>query len=338
MGFLKKLRCTALLLGFLALPATAGQGEQITATDFLPHKATTEKSNETWSYQFVFDNGTKAFMNIAELYVPGSGRKLGCDLSVWNFKGKSYSVGRQYPPERLKTGSSPAQISIKGEYVLTGLPSKGHRVFFTASKGGDFLLDLTFDSAVKGLKLPGGAAKIGSESYTQFLHIPYGRVSGKLAINGDTVQVKGRAMMDHSIQTAQATDLARRVITFFQNSQSEAFAARLGISKSGELFGYAVKLEGGKPQLVTATEITDDGAKYTGEKFPKGTLEIKWSDGSSTSFSVAKVQEKFSMLNNFDGWLAKKAAKVMMGGEPFFYRGRSKTAEGKTVDWSVMGL
>lgn len=338
MEFLKKLSCAAILLGFLALPAFAAQGASITATDFFPHKATTEKSNETWSYQFVFDNGTKAFMNIAELYVPGSGRKLGCDLSVWNFKGKSYSVGRQYPPERMKTQNVPAQISIKGEYVLSGLPSKGHHVLFTASKGGDFLLDLTFDSAVRGLKLEGGATKIGSESYTQFLHVPYGRVSGILAINGDTVQVKGRAMMDHSVQTAQATDIAKRVITFFQNSGSETFAARLGIGKNGELFGYAVKLEGGKPKLLLPKEITDDGAKYTGEKFPKGTLEIKWDDGSATAFSVAKVQEKFSMLNNFDGWIAKKAAKLMMGGEPFFYRGRSKTAEGKTVDWSVMGL
>ena len=44
------------------------------------------------------------------------------------------------------------------------------------------------------------------------------------------------------------------------------------------------------------------------------------------------------MLENFDGWFAKKAAKIMLGGEIFFWRGRSQNASGLVFDWSITGI
>ena len=107
--------------------APAGSARNLTADDFMPHHSNAKEFNETWSYQFVFDNGTRAFVNYSTLYIPGSGKKIGCDMSFWNFKGKSYAVGRQYPPERLKAIKEKTTIDIKGEYAMENKPGKGHR-------------------------------------------------------------------------------------------------------------------------------------------------------------------------------------------------------------------
>lgn len=318
--------------------AAAETGKPIQKKDFFPHSATTEKFNESWSYQFIFDNGTKAYMNIASLHIPASGRKIGCDLSFWNFKGKSYSVGRQYPKERLVTQKEKNRITIKEEYILENLPGKGHRVFFKTSKNGDFLLDLNFASAFQGIASLNNTEKLGKESYTQFLHIPYGRVSGIIAYNSDTLKVKGYAMMDHSYQTDQPTEIAKRIITFSTRHSNTPFSGKIGIDKNNKLFGYAIKFSAGNKTILKPASLMVNGKAYTGDQFPTGTLEIVWDDNSKTLIQANKPQQKFSLLNNFDGWLAKKAAKVMMGGEPFFYRGQNKDSEGRIIDWSISGL
>ena len=94
------------LLAVMAVFTSAGevtspQGavRNLTVGDFMPHPNVGNDFNETWSYQFVFDTGTRAFVNYALLQVPASGQKVTCDMTFWNFKGKTYTVGRQYPPE-----------------------------------------------------------------------------------------------------------------------------------------------------------------------------------------------------------------------------------------------
>ena len=179
--------------------APSGADRALTVNDFMPHKALTKEFNEIWSYQFVFDNGTRAFVNYSLLHVPGLGRKIGCDLSFWNFKGKTYSVGRQYPPERLVANKEKATITIKtDEYLLENKPGQGHHVLYSADKGGKFLLDVTFESAVPGMVPGDGIWTYGDQKFAQYIHIPYGRVTGKIAYNEDTVTVKGYAYMDQT--------------------------------------------------------------------------------------------------------------------------------------------
>ena len=130
--------------------APQGAARNVSVDDFMPHSNSAKDFNETWSYQFVFDNGTRAFINYSTLHIPGAGKKVTCDMSFWNFKSKTYTVGRQYPPERLKADKAKASIDINGEYAMEHKPGKGHRVLFSADKGGKFLVDVTFESAEVG--------------------------------------------------------------------------------------------------------------------------------------------------------------------------------------------
>lgn len=330
--FIRTLLCAATLCASFASATTVD--------DFMPHQNTTKEFNETWSYQFVFDNGTRAFINYSTLYIPGTGKKIGCDLSFWNFKGKTYTVGRQYPPERLVANKAKATLDIKGEYVMENKPGKGHRVMYSADKGGKFLLDVTFENAENGISASNHIWKVGNEKYAQYVHIPYGRVSGKIAYNEDTLTVKGYAYMDQTWQTQQATDMAVRTINFSASTRSPMYAGRLSIAKDGKVMGYAIYNGPEGNKVITPKSIKDDDKDYNGKNFPKGTLNIEWNEAGipALTFSVAKTLQKASILDKVEGWFAKKAFKIAAGGEVLFYRGRSEFAPGKKLDWSITGV
>ena len=284
--------------------APAGAVRNLTANDFMPHQNSAKEFNETWSYQFVFDNGTRAFVNYSTLYVPASGKKVGCDLTFWNFK-----------------------------------PGKGHRVYFTADKNGKFFLDLTFESAEQG-KVPGdGIWKIGNEKFAQYIHIPYGRVSGRIGYNEDTISVKGYAYMDQTWQTVQAIDIAGRSINFSTNTRSPLYAGRISLTPKGTPFGYALYNGNEGMKVAMPSQIKEGTDTYSGKKFPKTELTIEWKDGTpALKFPVNKTYQKASLLDKVDGWFAKKAMKIAAGGEVLFYRGRSDGNNGKKIDWAVTGV
>lgn len=334
----------------LVLIALAGAGAAVqvpqgatratTANDFFRHPQSAKKYNELWGYQFVFDNGTKAFVNYSWMYLPQQGNKVGCDLSFWNFKGKSHSVGRQYPTERFKEDRASSTISIKDEYAMQNLPGKGHRVYFTADKGGRFLVDVEFIQATPGLVPGNGEFQVDGHRYGLYVHIPYGRVKGKIAYNNDTIEVQGYGYMDHAWQTDQATELAARYMAFSTASSKKFMAGRIGLTSSGEPFGYSIYRENGQSQITFAKEVMDGESAYNPKKgFPKNVF-IHWTQPEVPvlSFDASKRQQKFSILSNFDGWLAQKAARFMMGGELLFIRGRSSSSLGHPVDWAFTGF
>ncbi|MCQ2062658.1 MAG: hypothetical protein MJY99_04910 [Fibrobacter sp.] len=324
-----------------AVDVSAPKGTERTlgVSDFMPHENSAKEFNETWSYQFVFDNGTRAFANYSKMYVPGSGKKIGCDLTLWNFKGKTHTVGRQYPPERLVADKAKATIDIKGEYKMEGKPGKGHHVLFTADKGGKFFLDLTFDSAEQGKVIGDGVWKVGSEKFAQYVHIPYGRVSGRIGYEGDTIQVKGYAYMDQTWQTVQAIDIAIRSINFSTNARSPMYAGRISMAEGGKLMGYAIYNGPEGSKVLLPSQVKDGDEVYNGKKFAKNAITIEWqNDIPALAFNVSKTYQKASLLDKVDGWLAKKATKLMAGGEVLFYRGRSDGTNGKKIDWTITGV
>ncbi len=327
--------CETVLADVKSPEATA---RSVQKSDFLAKAMKSEKSTESWTYMFVFDNGTKAFINYATLNIPTSGKKIGCDISFQNFKGRQHSVGRQYPLERYTEDASKARISIKDEYIMEGMPGKGHRVLFSANKNGKFLLDVTFKSA-SAAKVPGnGKWKISGNDYGEVVLIPYGRVSGKIAYNEDTLEVKGYGYLEHTWQGGNATDIAKRAFNLSEATRG-AYAGRIGISTDGEPFGYVLHKTSDGTAVLLPKKILEGDKTYSGSEFPKSAFRIVWKNSADTLLiDMSKPRQKFSMLENFDGWFAKKATKLMLGGEIFFWRGRSKSADGLVFDWSLTGF
>ena len=308
-------------------------------SDFFAKAMKSEKSTEAWTYSFVFDNGTRAYVNYATIIIPTSGKKIGCDIAFVGLKGKNSNIGRQYPLERFSEDKSKVRISIKEEYLMENKPGKGHRVLFTANKEnfGSFLLDVTFSSAHKGMVPGNGNWKVGDNQYGSAILIPYGRVSGKIAHDKDTLEVKGYGYMEHTWQSGNATDIAVRAFNLSEATKG-TYAGRIAIDKKGNPFGYLLQQTTDGTQILFPKRIVADGKDYNGKNFPKSPLQVLWQNAPDTlTIDMTKPRQKFSMLENFDGWFAKKATKLMLGGEIYFWRGRSK-ANGNVFDWSITGF
>jgi hypothetical protein len=302
------------------------------ANDFFRHPQGGAKNySESWDYVFVLDNGAKAYVSYTWMNVPGSGQKIGTQFSIWNFKGKSASVGRQYPTERFKEDKSKNIINIKDEYLMENLPGKNHRVLFTANKNGKYFLDLKFTSADETQILGDGIFNINGQKYGLYVHIPYGRVEGRIGINGDTISVKGYGYMDHSWLTDAATNMIARSL-LFTGSNTNRIAGRINISPKGEAFGYAIT----NKEPVLPAGIFEGENAYNSKRFPKE-LEIKWKNEEIAPLKFeAKHQEKFSILANADGFLERQLIKSTMG-EIFYLRGRSQTEHWGRLDWILSG-
>jgi hypothetical protein len=315
----------------------AGEVRKTSTADFFRHPQKGDKYNEMWSYVFVLDNGAKVYVSYTWMYVPTQGFKIGTDFSIWNFKGKSYSVGRQYSTDKFTEDKNANSIYINNkDYSMEKAPGTGHRVVFSANKNGRKFLDVTFTSAVSG-QVPGdGVFNVSGEKFGLYVHIPYGRIKGRVGIGEDTLEVQGYGYMDQAWQTEKPTEMSARMITFSMPSSKEFIAGRIGITKNGLPFGYAIHHSENTSKIIFAESVFESEKKYNPKSFPKD-LTFVWSNPDVPPLQFeAKAQETFSILSNFDGFMERNAVKLALG-ELRYRRGRSATELGK-LDWVIAGF
>jgi len=323
--------------GISAVNNPTGADRKATVEDFFRHPQKSDKYNEMWSYVFVLDNGTKIYVNYTWMYVPTQGFKIGTDFSIWNFNGKSHSVGRQYSTDKFIEDKSANSISInKGDYLMENAPGAGHRVLFSANKNGKKFLDVAFTSAVSGMVPGDGVFEVSGNKFGLFVHIPYGRIKGRVGIGEDTIEVSGYGYMDHAWQNEKPAEMATRMLTLSMPQSKSFIAGRIGITKSGLPFGYTIHHAENTSKVVYAASMLENEKNYNPKAFPKN-LTIIWSDADIAPLKFeAKPQETFSILSNFDGFLERNAVKLALG-ELLYKRGRSQTELGK-LDWIIAGF
>jgi len=324
------------LLPLLFLVSLAfGQESVGEVGDFFRHPNNSKNYSESWDYVFVLDNGAKAYVTYTWL---NSSDEVGTQFSIWNFKNKSANIGRIYPKARYSENKATNLISIKDEYKMENLPGKNHRVLFTADKNGKYFLDLKFTSAQTS-KIPGnGVFDVDGQKYGLYVHIPYGRVEGRIGINDDTVAVKGYGYMDHSWTSTEATNMVARSFVFTTTTlekNANKIAGRVNVSPKGAVFGYAIPvIDGGLAEPVAPVQILDNGSNYSPKKFPSN-VEIKWKKEEIPPLSFAAAyQEKFPLLSSLG---LPKIVISAKGGEIYHLRGRSKTDSWGRVDWALSG-
>lgn len=318
-----------------------GPVRSVQAEDFFRHPQNSKEYNEVWSYQLVTDDGAKVWATISYMFVPTQGTRVGTDLGIFNFKGQNYSVGRQFPSARFSEDKKANVINIKNEYLLEGLPGVGHRVYFTTEKNQGFFLDIRFTETILG-KVPGdGIFHVNGHRFAYYLHIPWGRFEGRLGVGKDTISVRGYGFMEQFWQTTQATKVASRSIVLSSPNRNKILAGRIlvGIAPTPNYFGYVLQGNGPDLQVLLPATIQSNGEDLTGRSGFPGPLQISWTNESIPPliFDASKRQQRFSILSNFDGWLEKRAIRMMMGGELLFLRGRQPSNFG-TLDFTLTGL
>jgi hypothetical protein len=308
-------------------------------TDLKPHHSGSKTYNEFWTYHFLLDGNVQAVLNFSRVNL-GSFKApvCGADLTLMGFKGKNWSVAREYDKKNFVFTDSSQGLNVHENIWFSGkLPESHHVHFATAKKNVSYFLDLDFTDILPGRVWGDGMFKFGGGDMVGiFIHIPSAAVKGRLGINGDTVAVQGRAYMDHTFQTDLAPDLVGAGFRYVaQEGPAEAgYFLDPAPKFERQPVGYGLKLVNGELALrkPAALKVISAAKSVGGSKVPTS-LEIAFQDGSKTVLNRSEDRLQQSVLHEFSGF-SKMAIKSFMGGEIFTFRGLGTIAGGRPMAYS----
>ena len=330
--------------GALAAPVASmshpvGVDRELNVDDFFRHPKVGARFNELWFYAFVFDSGEKAYVGFSIMNPPVIGSKCGAELSIHNFRGRNYCVARGLPQSELRQNRADQTIRIGEKFHMKGLPGTGHHVSYETEKNEGFLLDVTFSSSIKGKVRGDGIFRSGETQYAQYIHIPYGRVSGTLRVGSHSKQVNGYGYMEHTWQNVLVSKLATHAIQVFGKGAMPVGRTIIGSKHySNHPFGYSLDISSEEALVVFPKSVSGNSHPLTYQSPVPDRYSIDWLLPSiKSSFLIRADQEKYFALSTVDGLLKKKAAKVALGGELVFYRGNITTDQ-DVMAYNVMGV
>lgn len=328
------------LIAALALSAAAGvqppAGDLRAATlaDLKPHPQPSKTYNEFWTYQFYFDNNVQAVLNFSRVNA-GTFKSpvCGSDLGLMGFRGKNYVVAREYDRSNFVFDDAQNKLSVHENIWFKGKPPEEHCIHFaTTKKGVSYYLDLKFSDMTPGKVWGDGVFKEGGDVVGIFVHIPYAKVKGRLAINNDTMEVSGRAYMDHTYQT----DLAPKIVKAGFRYVSLDGPLNTGYYMqpvSGTLpIGYGLKEEGGTTKLLKPARLTALGSTELLDMPVPTPLQIDLQDGTKNILKREDNRYRISFLAEFN-WLEKRAIRAVMGGEVKTFKGVGKLDDAQRVSY-----
>lgn len=343
-GILHRLVPLALASALFAAEAAAGEVRTpsgglrpSTLADLKPHPSGSKYYNEFWTYHLFLDGDIQAYLNFSRLNL-GSFKKpvCGADLAVLGFKGRNFTAAREYDKRNFRFQDSLHRLQVHEDIWFSGALPETHRIHFdTRKKGVSYFLDLEFSSILPGMIWGDGMFRMGSENVGIFIHIPRARVKGRLAINGDTLDVTGIGYMDHTFQTDLAPSLVRAGFRYIaQNGATEVGYFLVPDSKYGSApVGYGLREQGGAITLLRPASLTAvESGKSMGVKVPTR-LEIVYQDGTKAVLDRRSDRLAQSTLHEFSG-LTKLAIKGFLGGEIFTFKGLGTLNASKTVGYN----
>ncbi len=305
----------------------SGDLRESSFADLKDHPIDSKTYNEFWTYQFFLDGGTQIILNYSRANL-GSFKDpvCGADVSFIDFKGKNYSVAREYPKKNFKWNSANQGLNVHKDIWFKGPLPQSHEVYFSTRKNKtNYYIHLSFSEIDPGYVWGDGQFSLGSEKVGIYIHIPRAVVKGKIAINKDTLDVTGIAYMDHTFQSTMGTDLVDEGYRFYSPGENPIignFVKPLSKYKMG-FVGYGLqKTESGYQLLQPGSLNISEHKKMRDIKLPQA-LSLTGPKGNIV-LKVSKHQQQLSILDGFDSWFEKKAVKLFLGGEMIHFRGLAK--------------
>jgi hypothetical protein len=337
---------SAALLAAAALPSGAAEHIQLPTgdlrasvlTDLKPHASASKTYNEFWTYHFLLDGNIQVILNFSRVNL-GSFKApvCGADLTIMGFQGKNWTVAREYEKKNFVFTDSSQGLRVHDDIWFSGkLPESHHAHFATTKKNVGYYLDLDFSDILPGRVWGDGMFKFGgSDAVGIFVHIPCAKVKGRLAVNQDTLDVKGRAYMDHTFQTDLAPNLVEAGYRYIaEDGPAEAGYFLDPDSKyERQPVGYGLKQVNGELVLRKPSALkVISASKSMGSKVPTA-LEIAFQDGSKVELDRSEDRLQQSVLHEFSGF-SKMAIKSFMGGEILTFRGLGTLAGGRAMAYN----
>jgi hypothetical protein len=321
------------LISILVGPSQAGEQISLptaglrdaTLADLKPHASGSKTYNEFWTYHLFLDGNIQVSLNFSRVNL-GSFKSpvCGADLTVLGFKGRNYSVAREYEKKNFVFTDSNSQLRVHEKIWFEGnLPQAHHVHFATSKKDVSYLMDLQFTEIEQGKVWGDGMFKFGSSNGVGiFIHIPRAKFTGTLAINADTLKVSGLAYMDHTFQTDMAPGLVESGYRYISQSGTLEVGYLLNPNSNFESkpIGYGLRQTPTGIVLLKPVHIKAISASNAmGVKVPTA-LEIDYMENGKSLLQRSADRLQQSTLHEFSGF-TKMAIKRYMGGEVLTFRG-----------------
>lgn len=303
-----------------------------TPTDYAPHASNGKTFNEFWTYQFLLNGGIQVQLNLSRANF-GSFKDpvCGADLAVMNFLGRNAFVAREYPVKRFSWNG--ARLEVHDDIWAEGVPPRAHRLFFSTEKAGKaYLLDLVFEGMTPGVVWGDGVFQLpDNQKMALYFHIPRARVKGRLALDGDTINVRGVGWLDHTWQTQFAPKLMdagyRYALTAGRAEGGYFF------QKGDKVFGYGIRQENGKFTLLQPTGLTAASRTSSGGVSVPKRLEVGLEGRAPLALLRTEDRQRTSFMSELSS-IERFGAKMFLGGELLGFRGAALVDDAQAALYS----
>ena len=281
--------------------------------------------HEMWSYRFQLNGDTQLFIDFRKADLGTfKGKVLGADFAVVGLKGNQHAVSREYPNDNLTFDNATHRLSVHPNIWFEGKLPRHHVVHYETRKAGvSYFAHLTFTDIATGGTWGDGVFGFGDdETMGVTIPIPYARVSGKIAVDGDTMQVSGTGYMDHVTQTDKVSKLVDAGYRVVSHTGGWDVGLYLTPTKKYDatVVGFGLSSRRGYAALFKATELSvREMGRERGDDLPT-TLEVRNERGESKSFQRSRNLQRLSLLREVGG-LKKFVAKKIAGGDVIMFRG-----------------
>ncbi len=311
----------------LSIDFPSGEIRKTGWSDMMPKTMQGNYYNEFWTYHFYLENDlhvhiTFSLANFGTFKSAVSGGKL----FVSNFKGGNYHVFREFRQELFMVDDSLQKMRLHPgrDIFFSGALPDSHRVRFATSKGGvDYLVDLSFSDIEEGMTWGDGVFRVRGDEMGLFIHIPKARVTGVVAINGDTLRVSGTAYMDHTYQTdlsSKVIDKGFRYVSHHDDGYRIGFFLLPSKRRGEEVVGWSLIQENGKQNMRKPVRINVRGSKPVDDRpVPLG-IEIIYEDDEREILVRQELYQHVSFLHEVTG-IRRRLARNFLGGEVIEYVG-----------------
>lgn len=311
-----------------------GGARQPLASDIMPKTLEGSNFNEFWNYHFYMDNGMKVHITFSVVDFGSFKSPVGgIRISIYNLKGETYQVAREYPIDRLflDTDSKRFQLHPERDFYFEGnLPEKHKVRIFNRKDGVLYDIELVFDDIQPGRVFGDGLFTIGDNEVGIITHIPYAKVSGHVAVDDVRSEVTGTAYMDHTWQFQSSVRLIHSGYRFVRHTSSTDWDLLYFLLPdyrgSMQTIGYRLKRTADNVTLSGIERITIfDNGRVQGRQVADR-LRLQLRGGGELDLVREENEEVYSALSEL-GWLARRAVRTFLGGELVDLRGRGYVRE-----------
>lgn len=313
-----------------------------TNEDFSVKNYKSKYYNELYTYHIQLDNGVQIIYTFSiNDFGSLKERVTGAKLSVTWKDGITYIINKEYPIQKLINNPEINQIQLHPErnYWAKGSLDDTHNLMFKTTKNGiSYYLDLDLTKIAVGKIWGDGVYKIGKFEFGLSFLIPYSDVSGKIAINGDTLIAKGYAYMDHMYQNNLSTDFINKSYRLQSGDSQDGMIMHLiTVEKDyyNKPLGYGILFTNRKATLLTPSEIEIINSKKSHGVALDTQLIIDLYQIPVLSVSVTDLFKSYSILDELSG-LKRYFAKQFIGGEVVEMNGNALINEKKVAHFYYM--